>query len=304
MRIQSDKIMIHEQKKNIRQIRWLIFWVMISITVVTLAIDAVFSFLPRPTPNLNYIRMAVTHILAVFIPLIIFFKIRNPKSQKINFRLNKIPLNQILVIILLAIAGQFIMAVLEVPMRMLLQNILNIPTVAPRNITELIFGILSIAILPVILEEILFRGVIFGGTENQSRAFALMFSMFAFALLHSNVFSFLGYIFLGIMTVMVMLRSNSLYAAIIFHFINNLTALMIQYLSYMEVVNNQMVIWLFLGAVIVFILMIFIFKNITPNAEKSKSKNSMPLLLRNIFSIPIILCIIISVVMQYFRFFT
>jgi len=301
MKIQSETLLIHEQKKNIRQIRWLIFWVLISLNVMMLSIDAVFSFMPPPSPGLNYIRMIFTHILAVLLPVIIFFKTRETNSsQKILLRLNKIPAKQILIIIVLAIAGQFIIAISNIPMQMWL----GIPTSpAPGTGFEILLAVIAVAIIPSILEEILFRGIIFGGLEKQSTTFAVIFSAFVFAMLHPNILNFFGYIFLGIITAMIMLRTKSLYAAIIYHFVYNLTAFVLGYTASQTELTIAFIVWLFLSSIVVFVVTLFIFRLVTPNAPKYKAKNTAALLLGNILSIPIMLCIILTVIIQYFKFF-
>jgi len=299
MKLQNEKILIYEQKKAIRQIRWLIFWVLISLNVVTLSIDAVFSFMSPPSPALNYARMMFTHILAVLLPLIIFFKIRDENSQKISLRLNKISFKQIFVITILAIAGQFIMAISNMPLQMLAE----IPLMpAPRGGFEIFMAVIAITIVPSILEEVLFRGVMFSGLEKQSTLFAAAFSTFIFALLHPNILNFFGYVFLGMITVMVMLRTNSLYAAILYHFINNLTAFIFGFIASQTPLSLSFIIWLLLSSIIIFVVTLFIFRLVTPNAPRYKSKNTASLLLSNILSVPIILCIALTVVIQYIRF--
>ena len=103
---------------------------------------------------------------------------------------------------------------------------------------------------------------------------------------------------------MVMLRTNSLHAAILYHFINNLTAFVVfEILHARGIITDGNLVWIVICSIVVFIVSIFIFKLVTPNAPKnSQSKNAGQLLVSNIFSIPILLSIIISVVIQYFRF--
>ena len=298
MELKNEKLMIAEQKRNIRQIRWLIFWVMISLNVVTLTIESIFTFMDQ-TVILDYTRMMVTHILAVLLPLIIYFKISGINPEKISLRLNKFSFLQALIIMLLAIAGQFIIAIPIIP----IQLQLGVPTsFAPIGVTEILMGFMAITIIPAVLEEVLFRGVLFGGMERQSTMLAVVFSSFVFALLHANILNFFGYVFLGLMTVMVMLRTNSIYAAIFYHFIFNLTAFILGVTASQIPLSVSFIVWLFLSSVVVFIVSIFIFRLLTPNAQKYRSKKTGSLLLSNIFSIPIILCIIITIVIQYFRF--
>jgi len=294
----NDKILIHEQKKNLRQVRWLIFWVLISINVVSLSTAAIFSFI-QTTVILDYMAMAAIHILAVMLPLIIYFKTIKPDTKKINLRRNKFTIPQGLIIIILAAAGQFIMAISNVPIQMLRET-QYFP--APLNNVELLIGIIVIAIIPAILEELLFRGIIFGISEQNSKMFAVIFSTFVFALLHSDIFVFPGLLFLGIMTVVVMIRTNSIYAAMLYHFINNAATFLVSYLVHQGILaTSASILFIFTAAIVVFIVGIFIFQILTPNAPKYKEKPPMQLVLKNIFSIPIILCIAITIFIQFFN---
>lgn len=300
----NQKILFHEQKRNMRRVRWLIFWVMVSLSIISVVISAIFTFL-QTTVMLNYARMIFTHILAILIPLIIYFKVSGANTHKISMRLNKFSVAEALIIIIIAMAGQFIMAIINIPMRILQDTVLINTSVGllPGNNLELAVGIFAVAIIPSIFEEILFRGVFFGSMERQSTLFAVMFSTFIFALLHMDIFGFFGYIFLGLMTVMVMLRTNSLYAAILLHFVNNLTALIFEYLNNVVYISDRVIVGLILGSIVVFIAGVFIFKIITPNPPKNKSKYVTKLLLQNIFSLPIILGVLISILIQWLPFF-
>ena len=308
----NDKVMIYEQKKNTRQIRWLMFWVIVSLYTISLVTDAVFSFFE--TSHLTYIiyvKMLIKQVLAILLPMLIFFRVGEinlQKSSKINLRLNKFTFVQALMVMILAMCGYFITMTLNAPFAIIQESFFsnNLPPVGifTGNDSDIPLAIISLAIVPAILEEVLMRGVVFGVTERQSTMFAAIFTTFVFAILHSDIFGILGFIFLGIMLIFVMLRTNSLYAAIFYHFIHNFTAFMFEYLLRKEIIKvNPLIVWIFISAIVVFIVAMFIFRLITPSAPKNKVKDTLALVVENIFSIPIILCIIVAVVVQYFNLF-
>jgi len=311
----NDKMMIYEQKRNIRRINWLLFWVIVSRVVISLTLDAVTSFMPSElaeAQTADYLKSIIIGILTIFLPVYIYFKhemfsfLGNDIKQELNF--NKFSVLQGFIICVLAVSGQFIMQILNIPMT-LLQEVWGLAdrSVAAISFWNVTLGIISVALFPAVLEEFLLRGVVYGAYKRQSTVAAALFSTVMFAILHINIFGALGYIFLGIMLVSVMSRTGSLYAAMLYHFITNLSALTLTftlgYLNELEDaggITNTNVFWLFIGAVIVFMIAMFIFRIITPNAEKNRGRNAAALFLQNLFSIPVILCIIIAVVTQYF----
>lgn len=86
------------------------------------------------------------------------------------------------------------------------------------------FSLFTSGILAPILEEILWRGVVFEKLSKQSTAFAMIFSSLIFALLHENsaglVYAFLGSMILTLLYI----KSGSLLPGIILHLTNNLVA--------------------------------------------------------------------------------
>ncbi len=84
------------------------------------------------------------------------------------------------------------------------------------------FGILRVVILAPIVEELIFRGVIFSGFQRIYPAFwAIFFSALLFALFHLNPWQLGPTFLLGLLLGYVRLRSGSLLAAIFTHALHN-----------------------------------------------------------------------------------
>lgn len=95
----------------------------------------------------------------------------------------------------------------------------NIPY--DNNIASIILYIVSISIVPALVEEFAFRGVILGSLRKYGDGFAIIVSAALFGLFHANFlqipFAFVIGLILGFLTV----RLNSILPAMIIHFTNN-----------------------------------------------------------------------------------
>jgi len=106
-------------------------------------------------------------------------------------------------------------------------------------------SIFLFCVSPGICEEFLFRGAIMGGfTKKLSPWRSIIITGILFGFLHFSIYRFLPTTFLGIGFGYLVLRSNSLFPAIIAHALNNLIALHLISLIFPDNINNH---WLLLG---------------------------------------------------------
>ncbi|HWR99227.1 MAG TPA: type II CAAX endopeptidase family protein [Prolixibacteraceae bacterium] len=83
-------------------------------------------------------------------------------------------------------------------------------------------GVLRVVVLAPIVEELIFRGVIFSGFQRIYPAFwAILFSALLFALFHLNPWQLLPTFLLGLLVGYVRLSTGSLLAAILTHAMHN-----------------------------------------------------------------------------------
>ena len=98
----------------------------------------------------------------------------------------------------------------------------NIPY--DNNIASIILYVVSVSIVPALVEEFSFRGVILGSLRKYGDGFAVIVSAALFGLFHANFlqipFAFVVGLILGFLTV----RLNSILPAVIIHFINNFSS--------------------------------------------------------------------------------
>ena len=100
-----------------------------------------------------------------------------------------------------------------------------------NNLSDLMFNLLVMAIVPAIGEELFFRGFIqntFLGFFKNSHL-AIIFTSILFSLIHFDLVGFLPRFFLGAILGYMFFISKSLWIPILAHFINNAMAVIISY---------------------------------------------------------------------------
>lgn len=106
---------------------------------------------------------------------------------------------------------------------------------------KLIAGIFSMAILPAIAEELLFRGIILQGLmKKYSKSASIVMSAIFFMLMHGALSQTLYQFYLGIILAVVVAYGGSIFYGILLHFLNNLIVLVVNFaggLSILEPYN-------------------------------------------------------------------
>ncbi len=86
--------------------------------------------------------------------------------------------------------------------------------------------VLLLSLLPGILEEVAFRGVLLSGLRKQMRRtwMAVAVSALVFGVFHVSLFRIIPTGFLGVVLALVVLRTGSIFPAMLWHFLNNFLA--------------------------------------------------------------------------------
>lgn len=288
----------YEYKKEVKSVRWLLFGVILSLFAAEVLFEAVVSYMSIP-PH-KYIRMAVVEIAAFLLPMLL---LKNSSLKKYNtsknLRLNNMSFGQSVLVVLLGVGGQFVMMLLNLPLQYIFKVFFHLGQSA-QELGEVSFwtitgGIISVCILPSILEEFWMRGLVFGVYNKVSTKNAVLFTTFIFAVFHGRPEEILGYIFMGLMTVFVMLRCNSLYAAVMYHLASNIAALSFSVLI-MDLVDYLWLI-IILMVIMFFAVLILIYKRYSAVGTIRGEKRAK-IFTSSIISLPVILSICI-VVLKY-----
>ena len=100
------------------------------------------------------------------------------------------------------------------------------------NIGWLILNIILLAGVPSILEELVFRGVILNGFKKCGALSAMIITSALFALIHGSVQQFVFPFLFGIILSFVALKTGSVIAPMIIHFINNALVVILNYVNF------------------------------------------------------------------------
>lgn len=103
----------------------------------------------------------------------------------------------------------------------------NIPDMSKTY--NFILAIVIIGILPGIMEEMIFRGVVLGSLKNYGAVFAMVISSLLFMLMHKSLEQTIYQFTFAIALCYVALKTGSIYIPVIMHTVNNLLVLTLEY---------------------------------------------------------------------------
>ena len=95
---------------------------------------------------------------------------------------------------------------------------------ASYNTENIWLSILTIALLPAIFEELFFRGAMLSVLSKKKKTSSLLISAALFALVHGSLYAIPSSFFAGIVFGITVYLTDSIYASMITHFINNIMA--------------------------------------------------------------------------------
>lgn len=292
----------HELRKQIKSVRWMVFWVVLAQFAAEIVVDAVFSFLEEP-PH-EYIRVAIVEILAIGVPITVYARSAwssGVAKAKQEFWLKPCKPYCLLLAALIGVFGQFVMILLNIPGNLLVQDVMKqsyeeaIPIALSGS--EVLLGVVALVIIPAVLEEFWMRGIIFSA-YNKSNTFAAIFlTSVLFALLHLKINEALGFLFMGIVASVVLIKCNSIYAAMVYHGFSNLTALLLGGFILPYIGDYIWTVFALAGICFVVFFALLLMQNNRIMLHRNFATGT--LVLGSVFSLPIILSIMV-VVIKYF----
>ncbi len=295
----------YEDIKRIKGARWLLLWVMLTQFVCRAVISAIVSFMPQPLDPFKrysyYIQLGIVTTLTFLIPIMIYGATAWRKTERADaeeMRFNKFSPKLTGFIVGMAISGQFVMALLNLPFSALGGG--NPQDFIPISLGEVFTAIIVTSLLPGIFEEFWMRGIILSVYERRSTLAAIVFTTVMFALLHASLSGFLGVLFMGFVTAVITIRANSVYAAMLYHILSNATSIVYSYFANKYEIGDIFTWALLAVMVLFFIAMLVCFLAVSPKRKRNKCKNEGAMLIKNFLSIPVLLCLIIVFLEIYF----
>ncbi|MDR7856480.1 type II CAAX endopeptidase family protein [Tissierella sp.] len=180
-----------------------------------------------------YSGLLITEYIIILLPNLIYLKLRGLSIKNI-LRLNKISFKQVWYIILITIFSYPIAIFLNTLMLTILSFFgETVPSAVPipDNPAMYFFALFVIALAPGICEEVMFRGTIMHAYGSVGKKKAIIYSAVLFGLFHLNLQNFIGPTFLGIIFGITVYKTNSIFASMIGHVLNNGIAMTIGYFA-------------------------------------------------------------------------
>ncbi len=287
---EPEQFSYREAKHRLRSIRWMLFWIAAVQTGVTVVMALITSFFSVPPPF--WLQILLIELLAYLLPLSLYARenrLLTARTARERFGLRPCSDRLWPFVILGGIGCQFVMILVNLPVNLLLAEG---ESVIPETIPELLAALVVVAAVPALFEEFLFRGIVYGVMKELNEKAALIFTTVMFALMHGSVTGFLGYLFLGWATVMVLKRTGSLYACMAFHLINNGAALLLSWFSPRLLAFPMATIWLFLGGVLQAAAAFWGLSRMSLEKPVKPRIKTSDLLGQSFTSIPVILCVL------------
>lgn len=178
-----------------------------------------------------YAITLVSELVIILVPVLIFMRIR-----KLNFktvmRFNKPGIAPMLLLIPASFGAYLVAMMLNGVVIYFIQFMGEIPRnpiPVPGNLGELALGILVIAVTPAFCEELMHRGLMLSAYERRGTIKAVVITSLFFGIFHFDISNLLGPVFLGLLIGYYVIRTNSIWAGIFAHFLNNTLAELHQY---------------------------------------------------------------------------
>ena len=157
-----------------------------------------------------------------------------------------------------------------------------VSSVPLANFGQFLLSVLFFAVVPAVVEELLFRGLIFNGLKNSFNAkVAVILTSIIFTLIHFSIFQTVYQLILGVVLSLILLFTNSLLLTMLMHFLNNFLIVFISYLSQGKsifefanfgVLEIVLSIVIFLVGVAIVCLIFYFIKRLVKYGKNSKIK--------------------------------
>ena len=202
---------------------------LLLFVVLMLATSLLFGLLPLSVP---YLDTAVALLVPVGVILALYFWRIKPDAKPF-FRLKRITVQEGFLWFFFGVCANCAGTIINIPINLFWSQWIEPPSgvAAPQSLGEYLLGVLCIAAVPAICEELFCRGVLLREYETYGKTFAVWASTIAFAFLHNNVTSLVFTILLGLALALLVQRTESIYPAMIFHFAVNFFSLTMSYVS-------------------------------------------------------------------------
>ena len=192
------------------------------IIVVTLRVLSLFSF---DYSQLVYSAVSIVLLLGGGIILRLFSE---KKTKMIRFfKLRFVKRKDMSIVFWMAatvISGSFLLNILSLDMFEALGFDVEGNMLAAYDMKNMWLSLLILAVIPAVTEELFFRGATMSVLSKEKTAAAIFISAALFALVHGSLYLIFSSFFAGIVFGITVYLTDSIYAPMLTHFINNIMA--------------------------------------------------------------------------------
>ena len=217
--------------------------------------------------SLGYLLQAIFMNIA-FILVFIWYARRIDKHELIN-KPNSNTFNYVWKCIIIGIATLFLLSGVLNYFQLLVDKLgftaseLTYELNSPKNY---IISLISLALIPAICEELLFRGVLVNALKHKGQIFSIILSSIMFSIFHFSPTQLIYPICFGLILSIIYLRTGNIIFSILLHFINNALTISIQYFSNSSggqfVHSASMLIYTIVTLSIWIAIMVYLFKDL------------------------------------------
>ncbi len=222
----------NEEEMSIKPV-WAFTYSMVGIVCMSLLWSIITMVFPGVDPQNNMIAFFASFFiitLALFIGSAITYKVQGLQIGDVTqLKFKKI---YILVIVLVGFGTFFGLSGVNDYFVMFLEKFgykPDIITLPPKSFLSVAGSILFIAILPAVVEEFLFRGIMLKGAKNLGSLQAVFVTALAFSLYHMSPAQTIYQFVIGVIYALIALSSGSIIPTTILHFLNNFVIIMLNY---------------------------------------------------------------------------
>lgn len=214
----------------------LVLWGIAGLGLIlsSLAMVPLAPILKPLNPQIQQLLVDAFYYLPFLVLPMLLHGRRNPGLLD-AYRMGPLSLFNVISIVVLALLGMFmvndITVLWSIPFQKLGLNIYTAGLPTPANTRELMLSIISVAAIPAICEEFLFRGTVMPAFEGHGTRHAILVSALLFACLHGSIIGFPAQFLLGIVLGVLVFWTHSIYAGLIYHTVHNAAAVILEYLQ-------------------------------------------------------------------------
>ena len=188
-------------------------------------------------PEINSVMQVMYYLLFIVIPLLVYAK-RHPSACADVMRINPLSVKTALLCTVAALIAVYLSQLLTVLWTILIESTIGTPPDTgfqiPTTAMGLGISIVTIAILPGVCEELLFRGAILGAWEIRGSKRAIVISSLWFMLMHGTIAGMPVQFLSGLMLGIIAVSTDSIFGGMVFHTVYNAATLILAY-----VLNQQ-----------------------------------------------------------------